>query len=214
MRRSMSVIGAAVLLAVSGTSLSAQMIMGVKGGANLTNVAVTADGSGISTSMRQAFHGGLLLGFGLKPSIAVEFSMLYVGKGFEPDSSASDGALGRLTIDYYEFPLLAVGTFPADPSFLAGRVFAGPSFALRARCNLRVPDQDPTGWTDCDADISSAIDFGVMAGAGVKLGKGLGGLTVDVGYDYGLSNIVKGNTGTSGKNRGLMITVGYTFVII
>lgn len=214
MNRSRSILGAALLIAASATPLSGQMIMGVKGGANFATVDIQSNGTGVSAGMKQSFHGGVLLGFGIRPNISIEAPMMYVGKGFAPDSSASGGALGELSINYFEFPLLLVGTFPADPSLFAARVFAGPAFALRSRCNLVAANQDPTGWTDCDADISSAVDFSIMAGAGVKIGKGLRGFTFEVSYDYGLSNIIKDDTGTSGKNRNLMFTVGYIVPII
>jgi len=213
MTRLKSAVAAALFLAASATPLSGQMLMGVKGGANFATVDIQSNGSSVGAGMRQAFHGGVVLGFGLKPNLSVEVPMMYVGKGFGPDSAGS-GALGNLKIDYYEFPLLVVGTFPADPSLLAARVFAGPAFGLRARCNLTSADQDPTGWTDCDADISSAVDFSIMVGAGIKIGKGLRGLTVELTYDYGLSNIVKDDTGTSGKNRNLMFSIGYLVPII
>ena len=205
---------AALLVTASVAPLSGQMLMGAKGGGNLATVDIQSNGSGISAGMKPSFHGGVMLGFGLKPNLSIEVPMLYVGKGFAPDSSASGGALGELSMNYFEFPLLLVGTFPADPSLFAARVFAGPAFALRSRCNLRAASQDPTGWTDCDADISSAVDFSIMAGAGVKIGKGLGGFTFEVSYDYGLSNIVKDDESTSGKNRNLMFTVGYIVPII
>ena len=83
-----------------------------------------------------------------------------------------------------------------------------------AAFRLVAADQDPTGWTDCNADISSAVDFSIMAGAGVKIGKGLRGFTFEVTYDYGLSNIIKDDTGTSGKNRNLMFSFGYIVPII
>jgi len=214
MNRSRSILGAALLVAASAAPLSGQMLMGVKGGVNFATVDITSNGSGVSAGTRQSFHGAVVLGFGLRPNLSIEVPMMYVGKGFKPDSSAAGGALGDLSINYFEFPLLVVGTFPADPSLFAGRVFAGPSLALRSSCNLTAANQDPTGWTDCDADISSAIDFSIMAGVGVKMGKGLGGFTFEVTYDYGLSNIVKDDTGTSGKNRNLMFTVGYIVPII
>jgi hypothetical protein len=190
------------------------MLIGAKGGANLATVGISADGSGVSTATRQAFHGAVMLGFGLKPNIAIEVPMTYVGKGFTSDSSGTNGVLSDLSIDYFEFPVLLVGTFPAEPSMFAARVFAGPAFGLRSRCSLVAANQDPTGWTDCDADISSAVDFSIMAGAGVKIGKGRSGFTVELSYDYGLSNIVKENTSTSAKNRNLMLSVGYIVSII
>jgi hypothetical protein len=46
-----------------------------------------------------------------------------------------------------------------------------------------------------------------MAGGGLKIGRGYGGITLDVAYDHGFTN-VSNRDNSSVKNRNLLFTVG------
>ena len=199
----------AAALAVGAAPSEAQLIMGAKGGVNLATMSV----SGVSPGIRTAFHGAAVIGMGVAPGFTIEGQMRFVGKGFEPGDTDS-GVSGNLDMEYFEFPILATMTFPRDPSLLAGRVFAGPSVSLRASCNLHTAGGDQTGFTDCDGDLSKTFDFGITGGAGIKIGRGLGGIILDVSYDLGLLDITSADAPASARNRNLLFSVGAIVPII
>ena len=65
---------------------------------------------------------------------------------------------------------------------------------------------------DCDPQNVKDFDLAVMGGLGVKIGKGQGGLTVDLRFDYGLVDAAKSSE--SFKNRTWLLSVGYLFSIL
>jgi len=186
--------------------------MGAKGGLSLATVSLSTDGTSLSPDTRTTFHGAAIVGMVISPGFAVEGQMRFAGKGFEPGAEGS-GVAANLDMEYFEIPILATFTFPSDPSLLAARAFAGPSVGLRASCNLTSPG-DQTGFTNCDGDLSKTFDFSLTAGAGLKVGRGLGGIILDVSYDFGLLDITAAGSTTSARNRSLLFSVGAIVPII
>jgi hypothetical protein len=201
-------VAVATALVVGAAPSEAQLIMGAKGGMNLATMSV----SGVSPGTRTAFHGAAVIGMGVAPGFTIEGQMRFAGKGFEPGDSGS-GVSGNLDMEYFEFPILATMTLPREPSLLAGRIFAGPSVGLRASCNLETPG-DQTGFTDCDGDLSKTFDFGITGGVGLKIGRGKGGIILDVSYDLGLLDITSSGSQASARSRNLLFSVGAIVPII
>jgi len=193
-------------------SAAAQMTIGAKGGVNLATASVSVSGTDLAVGTRTAFHGAAVIGMQLGTGLAVEGQVRFSGKGFEPGDESS-GVETSLTMDYVEFPILATFTFPRSPSLLAARVFAGPSIGLRASCNLEALS-DQTGFTDCDGDLSKTFDFSAVFGAGIKIGRGLGGIVLDVSYDWGFLDITSGGQNASLYNRNLLFSAGFIVPII
>ena len=202
----------AAALAVGAAPSEAQLIMGAKGGINLATMSVNSGGASLSPGTRTAFHGAAVVGMVVTGGLVVEGQMRFAGKGFEPGDTDS-GVSCNLNMEYVEFPILATMTFPTDPSLLAARVFAGPSIGLRASCNLRGAG-DQTGFTDCDGDLSKTFDFGVTGGVGLKIGRGRGGIVLDVSYDLGLLDITSADAPASARNRNLLFSIGALVPII
>jgi hypothetical protein len=118
-----------------------------------------------------------------------------------------------LDLLYLDFPILAVLTLPAKPDrMFAARLFAGPSVGFRMTCDI-VPFEGQSGTGVCDPQQAKSLDFGIMAGAGLKIGKGPGGFILDVALDYGLTDINE-TSDVSVKNRALLLSVGYIWPII
>jgi hypothetical protein len=207
---------AAVALALAASlgagTAAAQMTIGVKGGLNLATASVTVSGAGLSPGTRTAFHGAAVIGMQVGTGFAIEGQVRFAGKGFEPGDEGS-GVATSLTMDYVEFPILATFTFPREPTLLAARAFAGPSIGLRASCNLEALS-DQTGFTDCDGDLSKTFDFSAVVGAGIKIGRGLGGFVLDVSYDWGFLDITSGGEDASLFNRNLLFSAGFIVPII
>jgi len=202
------------LITVASVPVSAQvMSMGIKGGVNRSSVGAEVAGTSVETGQRTKYHGAALVNWAFNETFALQFEMGIVGKGFEPDESGS-GTGADLSLTYFQLPVLAMITIPVRDSPLSPRVFAGPAFGFRAGCNLTPEMADPTQFTDCDADVSKSVDLGVIVGVGLKIGRGDGGFTVDVAYDYGFTNISKANGDVSVKNRNLMLSLGFVFPII
>jgi len=211
--RGFSLAAATALVAVLWTApTEAQLIMGAKGGLSLATVSLSADGASLSPDTRTTFHGAAIVGMMVSPGFAIEGQMRFAGKGFEPGAEGS-GVAANLDMEYVEIPILATFTFPSDPSLLAARAFAGPSVGLRASCNLTSPG-DQTGFTNCDGDLSKTFDFSLTAGAGLKIGHGVGGIILDVSYDFGLLDITGASSTTSARNRSLLFSVGAIVPII
>ena len=193
-------------------SAAAQMTIGAKGGINLSTASVSVSGTDLTPGTRTAFHGAAVIGMQVGTGFAVEGQVRFTGKGFGPGGEDS-GVETSLTADYVEFPILATFTFPRNPSLLAARLFAGPSIGLRASCNLDALS-DQTGFTDCDGDLSKTFDFSAVFGAGIKIGRGLGGLVLDVSYDWGFLDITSGGQNTSLYNRNLLFSAGFLVPIL
>ncbi len=204
---------AAVLLltaAFGASTAAAQSIvsLGLQGGVNQANVSATVDGSDVDPGNRTGGFGGVTASYHFSRKFALQGGALYIGKGFDPGGQV----LADLDVNYVDFPLLAILTFPIGESLFAPRVFAGPVFSWRASCNLTADPGDASGVTDCELDAAKTFDFGVEVGAGLKIGKGVGGLTLDVAYNYGITNI-SNVEGDKISNRTLMFAVGWLFPI-
>ncbi|UCF40631.1 MAG: PorT family protein [Gemmatimonadota bacterium] len=195
-----------ILAAVAATPAAAQemMALGLKGGFNRATVSATIDGTAQNTGTRNGGHIGVSANVALSPMWQLQMDVLYVGKGF----NASDEVDARLSVNYVEFPVLLVAMLPpAGPRLLSARVFAGPSFSWRVTCSIQEATSDASNFQDCDRDAAKVLDIGVMVGGGLKIGRGYGGLTFDVAYDYGFTNISTG-AGGNVKNRNLLFTAG------
>jgi hypothetical protein len=193
-----------ILAALAATPAAAQemMSLGLKGGINRATVSATVEGTALNPGTRNGGHIGVSANVAISPMWQVQMDVLYVGKGFEP----SDDTAADLDINYVEFPLLLVAMLPAaGDHLLSARLFAGPSFSWRVTCNIT--DPGATGIRDCELDVAKVLDIGVMAGGGLKIGRGYGGITLDVAYDYGFTNVSNRDDG-SVKNRNLLFTVG------
>jgi hypothetical protein len=209
------VIAAAVVALVASIgpgSAHAQMTIGAKGGINLATASVTVSDTDLSPGTRTSYHGAAVIGMQVGRGFAIEGQVQFVGKGFDPGEPDS-GVASNLAMDYFQFPILATFTFPREPSLLAARVFAGPAVALRASCNLETPI-DQTGFTDCSGDLSKTFDFSAVVGAGIKIGRGLGGVVLDVSYDWGFLDITAGDQDASLYNRNLLFSAGFIVPIL
>jgi hypothetical protein len=206
-----------MIVAATGTVVphpaDAQMTIGAKGGINFSTASLTVSDTKLSPGTRTSYHGGAVIGMTVGRGFAIEGQVRLTGKGFDPGEAGS-GVEGDLDMDYVEFPVLATFMFPREPSLLAARVFAGPSLNLRASCNL-VVDVDQTGFSDCDGDLSKTVDIGGVVGAGLKIGRGLGGILIDVSYDLGFIDVTRSDgPDASLRNRNLLISAGFVVPIL
>jgi hypothetical protein len=188
------------MIAFAAQAQAQGMYAGIKGGVNIANVG--GDDAPDGTSSRTGFMGGLFIGKNVSENIGFRLEGLYVQKG-------AKGGTPEVTekLDYIEFPLLFVYTFPAGET-LDFNLFAGPTFGFNM--NAKVED------TDIGDQIKS-FEFGAAIGAGIEhkmaSGKGLG---LDVRYSLGATSIAEDVTvGTetvspSIKNHGVGIMASFS----
>ena len=69
---------------------------------------------------------------------------------------------------------------------------------------------DPTLPNECQLDVAKQVDFGVSLGGGVKIGRGAGGLLLEVSYRRGFVNVSKSTTmDASIKNHNIVLSLGF-----
>ena len=183
------------------------MILGAKVGG--TYAAMQTNVTGAKPGYRSTMHGGVIVGMTIGDKFAIEGQGLYVAKGFASDTTT--GVNVDLTLNYVELPLALAWTPIGRDRIVTPRIFAGPVFGFRVGCSFTATSSLPI--VDCDPQNVKDFDIGILAGLGLKIGRGIGGLTIDLGYNYGFIGAAK-TSSASFKNRGWMASVGYVVPII
>lgn len=198
-----------ILAAVAPSTVDAQLLsLGLRGGASQSTMTLSNGSPASRTGIVVGPTGMVWLSDGL----AVQFDALYVGKGFNPD--AGGGVTTALKLSYLEVPITAVFSLPKTGSgSIQARLQGGATFGFRVQCSVDQGTGDVSGITDCDPDNVGTFDLGVVGGAGVKIGKGRGGIVIDATYTFGLldANL---NSDLSAKNRAFQISAGFFIPII
>lgn len=207
---------AGLVAALATQPMTAQVLtMAVKGGATFANARVTADGGGLGTDSRNSYNVGAGMGFAMSSTFAVQVEGRLVGRGFRLPTT-NTGLTPGLDATYFDIPIVAVFSPMAGgpEQTVTPRFFVGPQLMLRITCTpLDIQDAPITG--ECGVDVAKQVDFGITLGAGIKIGRGLGGFTLDVAVNRGFVNINKSETlNASIKNQDVMLTVGYLFAIL
>lgn len=210
LRRLLSVAALGALLVPAG--LAAQDVMvGVKGGLNLTDVSI--DVADITTDSKTGLVGGLFAEFGLGDMFAVRPEGLYSQKGFKTTDSGIDL---KLKLDYIEVPVLLVARI--GESQIRPVVFAGPVIGFKTTCKVSGSAEGVTVDADCadqaggEIDVSST-DFGAAFGGGVEIDAGTFTLLFDGRYTLGLKDIDSSSDAGSAKNRAWSFMAGAGFGI-
>ena len=215
MKRLEMALSLALVAGLTAQPASAQvMTMAVKGGATFATARVQSGGAGLGTDSRNSYHFGAGLGLAVSPTFAVQVEGRAVGRGFRL-ATTDAGLTPGLNANYFDIPIVAVFSPMAGPpdQTVTPRLFVGPVLGLRITCTpVDVEDAPITG--ECGVDVARQVDFGITLGAGIKIGRGLGGFTIDVAYNRGFVNLNKSTVDASIKNHDVMLTVGYLFAII
>jgi len=163
------------------------------------------------TSMKTGFCGGAFLAWEISDWFTFQPEFLYSQRG--ADDSNVDASI---SLDYIEFPLLAMLTIPMEGRFTPN-VFVGPSIAFNIGA-----DASAFGVSADIKEIISSTDVGIVVGAGVKVGDlGPGAITADIRYTIGLTNVLDVDgysdvlgedlSDASAKNNVFCFMVGYAF---
>jgi len=199
-----------LILVTSPTAQGQQMLsLGLRGGLSQSTMSIAG---GASPSSRSGFLVGPTGTVWLSDGLAVQFDALYVSKGFNPN--ASDGVTSALRLSYLEVPITAVVSLPATgKGMLQFRLQGGAAMGFRVQCSVDQGTGDVTGITDCNPDNVATFDIGLIGGAGLKIGRGRGGIIIDGTYTFGLLDANLGS-GSSAKNRALMLSAGFMIPIM
>ena len=116
-------------------------------------------------------------------------------------------------LDYFEFPLLAVGSFPAGEKVRID-LFGGPTLAFNTSAKIRLEFLGEEEDDDIKSDTKST-DFGVAVGAGLTILAGESvNVVLDGRYTIGLTNWVDVENATDEiKNNSLAFMAGLSFPI-
>jgi len=110
---------------------------------------------------------------------------------------------------FLDIPLHVTYTYPFSKT-LKGFGFAGPNINIglfQSRKNTSTVSYIPSEYSDLYKDaVLNRLNFQLGVGAGVQWKK----YQLKVGYDFGLNNLNKLDTGTLNQN-GYYITIGYKF---
>ena len=191
------------------TVLTAQMRLGVKGGASLTGVSLLTSGNngtgtGFNFNKRRTengYYGGVTLDMKLGKSFRLQPSVLYSQKGWRQDTYfGQDLILGWYTtykFQYIEVPIQFLFTAPAGN----GRAYIGTgpyiTYGLKGQSTTVFPatggppTQEKEIVFDKDnqqpgADVANRMDFGLSSVLGYEFNFGL---QIEVGYDFGFREI-------------------------
>jgi len=169
-----------LVLGASTAAMAQEPVFGVKGGVNFANLNFDLETDEIKMDRRTGFVGGLFMIWPGNSRAALQVEALFSQKG---SKLSEDGFSGKLKIDYLDVPVL-VRLSSGSPNRTSFHVIGGPSvgFKLRARAT---DDLAEDGSSEDISDDVKSIDFGLVAGVGVDMGR----ITVDARQAWGLSNI-------------------------
>ncbi len=205
-----------LLVLLTGTPAEAQITVGIRAGASMSEVEVT--GLHIDDQApRREYLVGASVGVPLSPRFGFEFGGTYIQRG----STSTLLQLGDvdLRIQYLRITGLARATAPlAGP--LSVHVLGGPALALETSCerDTTLVLQPIVISVECDDPASNAVtglfDLGVIGGGGFRLATpGRLTLTVDLLYSYGTRSFLEPDQDYTAKNRALELQAGIDFSV-
>ena len=193
----------AALLLILPPPASGQEI-GVKAGVNFASLTPEEDEEP-DISRRVGAVGGAWVRTPPTARFSFQVEGLFSEKGVKFESG---GFGAEVALRYIEVPLLARAGFGASSSAVRGFVVGGvaPAFKVSARGKSTFDGQEQS--TDIGDEIS-ALDFGLVAGAGLEFGRVL----VEARYTYGLPHINTDDNGDEDriKNRVFGVMAGFRF---
>jgi hypothetical protein len=196
----------------SPTAATAQMNLSVGGGvvaATFSGDDADALGEGIGKGSRVGISAGASLAIPISNQIYIVPGGYYVQKGAEYSEGSTTVTFKA---DYVEIPVFMSVMLTGADSPVGFNIFAGPTFAFEAGCDIEGEDSGTTVSLSCDdlgLDERQKLDIGVAGGAGVSfpIGDRLS-LMVNAGYDLGLRKLDTSSEPDDIKNSAFFGSVG------
>jgi hypothetical protein len=195
---------------------------GIRGGLNLSTQLVKDDNNTFSDNfkMNPGFHVGLTAEFPVTEMFAFETGVLYSTKGYKIDEETSVlgqtiKTKGYANLGYIEIPLtlkVSSGTgginIYGDLGPYIGMGISGKTKFDVTALGVTTTDKNDVKWGSGENDDFKSLDFGLTAGAGVKINA----IQLGIYYDLGLANISPSTTnGRKINNRVLGLSMGIQF---
>jgi len=194
----------AFLVAIPST-VSAQMTLGLGGGV----VSATFSGDDADdfadADASKGSRLGISVGGFLAIPIAERFSIVpgaaFVQKGASYELGDETATLES---SYLEIPVLVSAALTGPESSTGFNIFAGPTFAFEAGCDVGFEGGGASGSSSCDdvgIDERESVDVGLLGGAGVSfpITETLS-LMISAGYELGMRSLVTGDNAPDVKN--------------
>ena len=194
----------------SGFALPAaavQVVAGAKGGYTLTDLIGENDEGANSKNSGLV---GFILGWEINSWFSAHLEPVWTQKGAELENFQFGELASKITLDYFEIPVLGRFRYPLPETKKQGPVgVVGPVLGINTKANVTLAggDQNIT-------EFVHDVDFGFVVGAGYDLAIGTGTTTIEVRYVVGLSEVFESNspspqfTGNL-RNGALQVTVGW-----
>ncbi|MDR0864199.1 MAG: PorT family protein [Candidatus Symbiothrix sp.] len=166
------------LLVISMSSASAQVIWGLRAGASIPTLSISAGGGSVSADGKFSFEVGPTLYYGLKDNWYLNSGAMYSLKRFDSGDSET------FNMHYLEIPLYLGYAIPLGS--VQTYVQAGPYIGFK----LSESFADRSEIFDADYyDESGVSNFN--AGIGIMYGINIKKFKIEAGYQYGLANILE-----------------------
>ncbi len=202
---------------VTVSAAQAQSGIGIRGGANLSNLSGDLRNED-NFENKWGFHGGITYNIGIVENFfSIQPELLYSQKGFknaDSEFSSSLGSIrrvGKVNYNYLDLPVLA--KIKAGPLYFE----AGPqaSYLLSVKNETKTYINDVERSTTVDSEDKEGLkefEFGYAAGVGLALGNSL---NLGVRYNGSLSDFVEEDVNfdediTNARHSIIMLTLGIT----
>lgn len=207
-------IAISLVLALAGASAaSAQISIGVKGGANISNVSATENGGEpeLPYDSRTGLLLGATVGVTVTPWLTVQLDGRYSQKGTK---QTEDEVIASLRLSYIDVPLIAKAYIPTKGSPVMPFLYAGGFVGFETSCGLSTSGAVSVD-VDCEtADVGRQTnDYGVVFGGGTDVRLGPGAITLDVEYSLGLRNLADDADTGEAYSRVFSFAAGYRLIL-
>jgi len=177
---------AVITIFIGTTAFSQEIDLGIKAGANFSNIT---DASGLSN--KTGFQAGIFAGIKFTDKVGIQADLLYSQQGAEFDA-------GEFDLTYVNVPIVLKYYLVQGLN-----IQAGPQFGFI------VDDEIKTVFGDIEESIEAEkTDISGVVGAGYDFPFGL---RLDARYNFGLTEVSK-IEGSEGKNSVFSVALGYSFL--
>lgn len=188
-----TIIVASALLIFMGANAQ-NVHLGIKGGLNASNINVS-NNSGNKLDTKLGFHAGLMAHIHASKNFAIQPEVYFSQEGAKT-KVANIKSVNNL--DYINVPVLAQYMF--GNGF---RVEAGPQIGFLVNA------KDKVGSVSTDSkDFYKTTSFSIPVGLGYLTTYGLG---IDARYNFGITDIVKNNSGNAARSNVFQFGLFYQF---
>jgi opacity protein-like surface antigen len=201
------------LTLAGASSAGAQITIGIKGGANLSNFSATENGGEpeVPYDSRTGMLLGATAGISVTPWLTVQLEGRYSQEGTQQTEA---GVTASLRLSYVDLPVLARVHIPTGASPVMPFLYAGGFVGFEVDCGLKTSGAVSLE-VDCEtADVGRQTnDYGVVFGGGTDVRLGPGAVTLDIEYSLGLRNMAEDPDTGEAYSRVFAFLAGYRFIL-